>query len=606
MKTRTFSPVWWVFSVLLICVAHHHRTVANFVAYDDDLLTTQGFPEDDALRDQAKADYQDAIDRLITHAFSNETTHNASLGTEGEDSVKVNASATDAPLKCAANRKPRLIARAKNNTVPVAKCCPEGEAFLHESVSKCRIPLRRPRLPVVSRELLLYDQSCYRFGPYIRHNLTVSGRCIGKHLVINDGAIFTVIQNGSLMVSNPEQMLIYRDFCLEETASSVLVAWVCDEIVFPDPFDFVDKLIIGSALVAVFVTVLLYGFERNFHTIFGKLVMAHAGLLFAALLLEAALTEFEEAFYSTIVYILIGASYVIFAAANVHCMISTQGKYQRVDVRNITFVAFGCSLIWLTSTLFTLYFNEKTVTLCTVFGALTVSLVTNLIVLRGIIHRRHHLLTTTMDSCYELTESTEYSSYVHHRKELTILSTFATILQLLHWILFAAGRYNLLYGMSWCALTIFAVFVCFRYRSITVLSGGGGGGGRSGISKVLRHRHHPHHHQHQQQGEPEEPSAGVPTGSNSSSASSPENGYNQLQQQPPTTGDSYQSSPPHRWDENRHQNNHQHHQPREMQPMGNGDNQKHALTPVAEEDLFPADRSEAGWWPRGRPDEGTK
>lgn len=112
--------------------------------------------------------------------------------------------------------------------------------------------------------------------------------------MFNDGALFTVIQNGSLMVSSPEQMAIYRDFCLEETASSVLVAYVCDELVYPDPFDWVDKLVIGTALVVLFLTVLLYGFERNFHCVFGKLIMVHVGLLFTALLLEAALTEFEE------------------------------------------------------------------------------------------------------------------------------------------------------------------------------------------------------------------------------------------------------------------------------------------------------------------------
>lgn len=113
-------------------------------------------------------------------------------------------------------------------------------------------------------------------------------------VVFNDGTLFTVIQNGSLMVSSPERVVFYRDFCLEETATSVLVAYVCDEINYPDPFDVVDKLVIGSALVALVLTVLVYGFERNFHTAFGRMIIAHVGLLFTALLLEAALTEFEE------------------------------------------------------------------------------------------------------------------------------------------------------------------------------------------------------------------------------------------------------------------------------------------------------------------------
>lgn len=111
-----------------------------------------------------------------------------------------------------------------------------------------------------------------------------------------------------------------------------------------------------------------------------------------------------------------------------------------------------------------------------------------------------------------------------------ILSSFATVLQLLHWILFVASRYNLLYALSWCGLTIFAVFVCFRYRSITLLSssGGGGGGDGSRISKVLRHRHqrnHPYpptttsnHHRGEQLPSSEELVPSPPW----------ENGYNQL------------------------------------------------------------------------------
>lgn len=106
--------------------------------------------------------------------------------------------------------------------------------------------------------------------------------------------MFTVIQNGSLMVSTAEKVLIYKDYCLEETGSSVLIAHVCDAIYTPDPFDWVDKLIIGMALLLLFVTVLLYAFEPSFQTVFGRLILIHAGLLFTALLLEAALTEFNE------------------------------------------------------------------------------------------------------------------------------------------------------------------------------------------------------------------------------------------------------------------------------------------------------------------------
>lgn len=254
--------------------------------------------------------------------------------------------------------------------------------------------------------------------------------------MFNDGALFTVIQNGSLMVSSPDQMVIYKDYCLEETGSSVLVAHVCDAIVFPDPFDWADKLIIGTALVALFLTALLYAFEATFQTIFGRLITIHAALLFTALLLEAALTEFNEAFYSTIVYVLIGASYVLFAAANLYSLFTSLSNYKKMDNRNVVYVAFGCCLFWLFSVLFTMYYQgklhvfpnhypfhkynfivDKVVALCTVFSGLVLSVLVNLIILRGILNRRHQLLTA-MDSCYEISDSNEYSTYVHHRKEL--------------------------------------------------------------------------------------------------------------------------------------------------------------------------------------------
>lgn len=513
---------------------------ANFVAYDEDEANNN--LDDDYGLDK-RSDYHDAIDRLISHAL-NQTDGKAL--TAAESVVKVNANETnrDEDLKCAANRSPQPIKTSQ--TLTVKKCCPLDEAFQHESISKCRNPLRKTRLPIVSRELRFYDRSCYEFDGYLKYNLTIDGHCIGKHLVFNDGPLFTVIQNGSLMVSGPGEMAIYNDYCLEETGSSILVAHVCDPFVLPDPFDWADKLIIGTALVALFLTALLYAFETSFQTIFGRLITIHAALMFTALLLEAALTEFDEAFYSTIVYVLIGASYVLFAAANLYSLFTSLSNYQKMDNRNVVYVAFGCSLFWLVSVLFTLHYNDKVVALCTVFSGLALSMLVNLIILRGIFSRRHQLLTTT-DSCYEISDSNEYSTYVHHRKELSMLSTFATVLQLLHWILFAASRYNLLYALSWCGLTIFAVFVCFRYRSITLLSGGGGS---NSISNVLHHRHL----QQQQSNQlprppPEEPAPW-------------QNGYNQLHT--PTAAHN-----------NHHQQQHQQQQK---------DNQKHSLTPVAEEE----------------------
>lgn len=480
---------------------------ANFVAYDEDheLEGADGDQEyqQDGDHPRPREDYHDALDRLISHALnqshpgSSGAAVAAALVDQGNSKVTAAPEQVDEePPKCAANRQPIRIPSATNLTV--SKCCPEGQIFLHESIVKCRSPLRRPRLPIVSRRVHLYDGSCYHFGDYLKPNVTINGRCIGKRLVFNDGALFTVIQNGSLMVSNQEQMAIYRDYCLEETASSVLVAYVCDELIFPDPFDWIDKLVIGTALVTLFLTVLLYGFERNFHCVFGKLVMVHGGLLFTALLLEAALTEFEEAFYSLIVYTLIGASYVIFAAANLHHLISNQGSFQKMDPRNVAYVAFGYCLLWLTSVLFTLYCDEKITTLCTVFAALLLSVLVNVITLRGIVSRRHHLLTA-MDNCYDISDSAESTTYQYHRKELTILATFAALVQVLHWSLYAGGRYNLLYALSWCGLTVFAVFVGFRYRSITVLFCSSSG---TSSSKVPRHHRHQDDEQQDYQQQP--------------------------------------------------------------------------------------------------------
>ncbi|XP_062558962.1 uncharacterized protein LOC134223783 [Armigeres subalbatus] len=525
---------------------------ANFVAYEDqddvdkDNTDLEEYVHDE---EQKRADYHDAIDRLISHAL-NETRQ-----PENRDAgVKVaatNETERDEDLTCAGNRSPKRINALEALTVK--KCCPMGQSFLHESISKCRFPLRPARLPVVSRELHFYDRSCYRFGPYLKHNLTIDGHCIGKHLVFNDGAMFTVIQNGSLMVSTTEQLLMYKDFCLEETGSSVLVAHVCDAIVFPDPFDWVDKMIIGSALLVLSLTVLLYAFESSFQTVFGRLILIHAALLFTALLLEAALTEFNEAFYSTIVYVLIGAAYVLYAAANLYALCTGLSNYQKIDSRNVVYLALGGCILWVVSVLFTMYFNDKLVALCTIFSGLVLSVFVNLIILRGTLKRRHHLLTA-MDSCYEISDSSEYSTYVHHRKELAILCSFASTIQLLHWILFLASRYNLLYALSCCGLTIFAVFVCFRYRSITLLPCSRTGDGS--ISKVLRHRQqrrqHPTHYQQQQEQLPssEEPTPTVPPW---------ENGYNQLHAA---------ASPPN----GTHQQ--QHH---------SRDNQKHSLASVVEE-----------------------
>lgn len=541
--------------LVLVVIVLARNCEANFVAYDDEGdKDTTGLEEYVNDEEQKRADYHDAIDRLISHAL-NETHHQETPETDKVDvaPAAVEETERDVDLTCAAGRSPQPIKALAGLTVN--KCCPMGQSFLHESISKCRIPLRRPRFPVVSREVHLYDRSCYKFGTYLKHNLTVDGHCIGKHLVFNDGAMFTVIQNGSLMVSTAEQMLIYKDYCLEETGSSVLIAHVCDAIYTPDPFDWVDKLIIGMALLLLFVTVLLYAFEPSFQTVFGRLILIHAGLLFTALLLEAALTEFNEAFYSTIVYFLIGAAYVLFAAANLYSLFTSLSNYQKIDNRNVVYLAFGCCIFWVASVLLTMYFNDKMVALCTIFSGLLLSVLVNLIILRGIFNRRHQLLTA-MDSCYEISDSSEYSTYVYHRKELAILSSFATVLQLLHWILFVASRYNLLYALSWCGLTIFAVFVCFRYRSITLLlSSSGNAGNGSSISKVLRHRHqrHPHHHPNYLQQEQQLPASEelVPT------TTPPwENGYNQLHAA---------ASPTHSQQQRR-------------------DNQKHSsLTPVAEE-----------------------
>ncbi|XP_039434878.1 uncharacterized protein LOC120417004 [Culex pipiens pallens] len=543
---------------------------SNFVAYDDD-HELNGGDDQEYLQDAdhqrpPREDYHDALDRLITHALNQ--TH-PSGDSPGSPAALVDSKVTAAsplevdeePPKCAANRQPIPI--SPSTQLSVAKCCPEGQTFLHESIVKCKSPLRKIRLPIISRRVHLYDSSCYHFGAYLKPNVTFNGRCIGKRLVFNDGALFTVIQNGSLMVSSPEQMAIYRDFCLEETASSVLVAYVCDELVYPDPFDWVDKLVIGTALVVLFLTVLLYGFERNFHCVFGKLIMVHVGLLFTALLLEAALTEFEEAFYSLIVYTLIGASYVIFAAANLHNLIANQASFQKMDSRNVAYVAFGCCLLWLASVLFTLYCDEKIATLCTVFAALLLSVLVNVITLRGIVSRRHHLLTAA-DNFYDISDGggTESTTYLHHRKELTILATFAALVQVLHWALYAAGRYNLLYGLSWCGLTVFAVFVCFRYRSITVLFCTTSGGGSR---KVLRHHHHQDEHQQQQQaGEDTPPSSILQLA-----------GQDQPRPPPISTSSPYYSQ----LTSSATSQYYHHHQ------QENQDNQKHmALPPVAEEE----------------------
>ncbi|XP_058457426.1 uncharacterized protein LOC131434593 isoform X2 [Malaya genurostris] len=437
---------------------------------------------------------------------------------------------------------------ASNPQLSINKCCPMEESFLHESIARCKIAQRKSRMSIISREIEMYHQSCYSFGRYLKHNISVNGKCIGKHLVFSDdGALFTVIQNGSLMVTRADEMMIYRDFCVEQTGSSVLAAYVCDELVFPDPFDVVDKVTISSALLTLFVTVLIYAFERNFHTTFGKLVMIHVGFLFVALLLEAALAEFEESIYSTIVFILIQASYVSFVGANLQLMISNQADYKKLDVRNVVYVAFGCCIIWVISALFTLYYNEIIITLCTVFSSLIFSILVTVIVLKGIVNRRH-LLLTSMDNCYEISDSMEFSGFVQYRKEITILSTIAAILQLLHWIVYAAGRYNLVYVLSWCGLTMFVVFVCFRFRSITVLTGSDG---QRSISKELRSRHQEQQHQHFEE---------------ATINAYQENGYNQTQ-----SNYSYGYQQP------------QHLQQQQHQPCDS--NQNHtSLTLVAEED----------------------
>ncbi|XP_053685815.1 uncharacterized protein LOC128735351 [Sabethes cyaneus] len=494
MRKSAALALYAATALILAC-----QSGANYVAYDED-LTTIGDPSDlDYLQDEAqrRADYHDAIDRLIASVM-NQTedadTDSDSRKKSNADPVKVSdADAEKDTLKCAANRQPQPIVPASSLTIN--KCCPPGESFLHESITRCKEGLRRPRLPIISREVIIYDQTCFEFGQYLKNNVTTNGKCIGKHLVFsNDGAMFTMIQNGSLMVSNANQMVIYHDYCVEETGTTVLAAFVCDEIVFPDPFDLVDKLVIGSALVALFLAVLIYAFERNFHTTFGKLIMVHVGLLFVALLLEAALTEFEESIYSTIVFILIEASYVVFVATNLQLLVCKQSDFQKMDTRNVVFVAFGCCVLWVIAVLFTLYCDEILVVLCTIFSSLLFSILVNLVVLRGMVNRRHHLLNS-MDSTYEISDSVEFSGFVQYRRELTILSTIAAVLQLLHWIVYAASRYSLLYSLSWCGLTVFVVYVCFRYRSITVLSVGS----RSNISNVLRHRHQHHHHQEQQQ-----------------------------------------------------------------------------------------------------------
>ncbi|XP_055536609.1 uncharacterized protein LOC129725150 isoform X2 [Wyeomyia smithii] len=516
---------------------------------------------------QRKADYHDAIDRLIASVMNQ--TEDADADTDSRkkpraDPAKViSADAEEDILKCATNRQPQPIKSVPSLTIN--KCCPPGESFLHESITRCQSGLRRPRLPIVSRDVIIFDQTCFEFGQYLKYNVTTNGTCIGKRLVFsNDGATFTLIQDGSLMVSNGNQMVLYRDYCVEETGTTVLAAFVCDELNFPDPFDLVDKLVIGSALVALFLAVLIYAFEKNFHTTFGKLIMVHVGLLFVALLLEVALTEFEEAFYSTIVFILIEASYVVFVATNLQLLMCNQGDFQKIDTRNLVYIAFGCCILWVTAVLFTLYCNEILVVICTVFIGLLFSILVNLVVLRGIVNRRHHLLNS-MDSTYEIADSMEFTGFVQYRRELTILSTIAAVLQLLHWIVFAASRYSLLYSLSWCGLTVFVVFVCFRYRSITVLSVGGR---RSSNSNVLRHRHHHHQHEHHH-----------------------EESSSQHHEQQQEQSSSPPASPPHRFEESTgngfyHEMENGYHQ---MQPNSHGhrhrvDNQKHpSLAPVAEE-----------------------
>ncbi|XP_058831635.1 uncharacterized protein LOC131690117 [Topomyia yanbarensis] len=548
--------------VVAVCV---REGGANFVAYDED-LTTMGDPDEEYLQDedQRKADYHDAMNKLIASALNQTEDVGEEKKPVAEPAKAAGADAGDDGLKCAVNRQ--RIPITPSPLLTVNKCCPPEESFRHESIARCSVTQRRSRLSIISREVDMYHRTCYSFGRYLKHNISVNGKCIGKHLVFSDdGALFTIIQNGSLMVTRAEEMVIYRDFCVEETGSSVLAAYVCDEQVFPDPFDVADKVIISSALLTLFVTVLIYAFERNFHTTFGKLIMIHVGFLFVALLLEAALAEFEESIYSTIVFILIEASYVSFVTANLHLMISNQGDYQKLDVRNVAYLAFGCCILWVISALLTLYCNEIIVVLCAVFSSLVFSILVNVFVLRGIVSRRH-LLLTSMDSCYEISDSMEFSSYVQYRKEVTILSTIAAILQLLHWIVYAAGRYSLLYGLSWCGLTMFAVFVCFRFRSITVLSGSVR---PRSISKELRHRHR----QEQQE--------------------LPQQQQQQQQQFEEVTSNSYQENGYHQMQSNSYSHNH-HHQKQQQQNQWGDSNQKHtSLAPVVEED-GPLDAADLG------------
>lgn len=85
------------------------ETSANFLAYDDESTTND--PEEDYAQDedQRRADYHDAIDRLISQAF-NQTSDSGKPNTE-RAKVASDASGIDDDVKCAANRKVEQIVR---------------------------------------------------------------------------------------------------------------------------------------------------------------------------------------------------------------------------------------------------------------------------------------------------------------------------------------------------------------------------------------------------------------------------------------------------------------------------------------------------------------
>ncbi|XP_055599234.1 probable G-protein coupled receptor Mth-like 14 [Uranotaenia lowii] len=175
----------------------------------------------------------------------------------------------------------------------IKKCCPFGERFRQDQDGNVHCIPGNGTLSVATIYAVFYgDGECIEDKENQLHfNYVQNDTCVGNSLTFlyneTDGDEMFVIQNGSLLIVNGPDMIVYDQYCVDMDGNSRLLAKACEDV---EPIELRATAVliyIGMVLVSVTLlfTCLAYALVPKLHDVFGYLIAVHAGSFFFGLIL---------------------------------------------------------------------------------------------------------------------------------------------------------------------------------------------------------------------------------------------------------------------------------------------------------------------------------